>query len=176
MVPSSDPARALEARDDLGIAGRGHVVGGGCVLEPMKPRGDSCSLTIFLMLWWYRFPAPRPFRFTPLRAAVSWCHQDATHSLNDRLWAVLLKNSVFGGAQKIAVPQRLRSFLGGGRRDFVLRATKIVLTEPAAIRGSNSRPRSKLARNCDGYIFEFFNRIVRERTRRKGDEWSSRRR
>ena len=74
--------------------------------------------------------------------------------------SILLKNSVFGGAQKIAGPQGLRSILDvGGRRDFVLRATKIVLTEPAAIRGSNSRLRLRLARNCGGCIFEFFNRI-----------------
>jgi hypothetical protein len=38
----------------------------------------------------------------------------------------------------------------------VLRATKIVLTELAAIRGSNSQLRLSLARNCDGCIFEFF--------------------
>jgi len=37
------------------------------------------------------------------------------------------------------------NFERGGRRDFVLRATKIVLTEPAAIRGSNSRRRSRSA-------------------------------
>ena len=41
----------------------------------------------------------------------------------------------------------------------MLRATKIVLTELAAIRGSNSQLRLSLARNCDECIFEFFNRI-----------------
>ena len=51
-----------------------------------------------------------------------------------------------------------------GERDFVLRATKIVLTELAAIRGSNSRLRLSLARNRDEYIFEFFNRIGRSAT------------
>src|SRR5450759_2182262 len=56
------------------------------------------------------------------------------------------------------------NFGRGGRRDFVLRATKIVLTEPAAIHGSNSRRRSRLARNCDGCIFEFFNRIGHEQS------------
>jgi hypothetical protein len=44
----------------------------------------------------------------------------------------------------------------------VLRATKIVLTELAAIRGSNSQLRLRLARNCDECIFEFFNRIGQE--------------
>jgi hypothetical protein len=52
------------------------------------------------------------------------------------------------------------NFGRGGRRDFLLRATKIVLTEPAAIRGSNSRWRSRLARNYDGCIFDLFNRIA----------------
>jgi predicted Zn-ribbon and HTH transcriptional regulator len=42
----------------------------------------------------------------------------------------------------------------------VLRATKIVLTELAAIRGSNSQLRLSLARNCDECIFEFFNRCA----------------
>jgi hypothetical protein len=91
---------------------------------------------------------------------------------NVRTWPILLKNSVFGCAQKIAGPQGLRSLLDvGGRRDFVLRATKIVLTEPAAIRGSNSRRRSRLARNCHGYIFEFFNRIGRERPDRRRSQF-----
>ncbi len=38
----------------------------------------------------------------------------------------------------------------------MLRATTIVLTELAAIRGSNSQLRLSLARNCDECIFEFF--------------------
>ena len=53
------------------------------------------------------------------------------------------------------------NFGRGGRRTFVLRGTKIVLTEPAPIRGSNLRLRSRLARNCDASIFEFFNSIGR---------------
>ena len=44
----------------------------------------------------------------------------------------------------------------------MLRATRIVLTELAAIRGSNSRLRLRLARNCDECTFEFFNRIGHE--------------
>jgi hypothetical protein len=47
------------------------------------------------------------------------------------------------------------NFGRGGTRDFVLCVTKIVLTELAAIRGSNSRLRLRLARNCDRCIFEF---------------------
>jgi hypothetical protein len=56
------------------------------------------------------------------------------------------------------------NFGRGGRRDLVLRATKIVLTELAAIRGSNSQLRLRLARNCDECIFEFFNRIGQKRS------------
>ena len=41
----------------------------------------------------------------------------------------------------------------------MLRTTKIVLTEPAPIRGGNSRWRSRLARNCARCVFDFFNRI-----------------
>jgi hypothetical protein len=46
----------------------------------------------------------------------------------------------------------------------VLRATKIALTELAAIRGSNSQLRLTLARNCNECIFEFFNRIDPKQT------------
>ena len=63
--------------------------------------------------------------------------------------------------------QALRAFVQfwmWGRRDFVLRATKIVLTELAAIRGNNSQLRLSLARNCDECIFDFFNRIGRSRS------------
>jgi hypothetical protein len=56
-------------------------------------------------------------------------------------------------------PGAFVQFLTWGRPDFVLPAATIVLTEPAPIRGSNSRLRSGLARNCDGRIFEFFNSI-----------------
>jgi hypothetical protein len=56
-------------------------------------------------------------------------------------------------------PRASVQFLTWGRPDFVLRAATIVLTEPSPIRGSNSRLRTDLARNCDGRIFEFFNSI-----------------
>ena len=51
------------------------------------------------------------------------------------------------------------NFGRGGRRDLVLRVIKIVLIKPAAIHRGNSRLRSRLARNPDECIFEFFNRI-----------------
>ena len=72
---------------------------------------------------------------------------------------ILLKNSVSEGAEKIPGPQGLRFISDGGTRDFVLRATKIVLIDSPAIYAANWRLRSRLARNCAGCIFEFFNRI-----------------
>ena len=50
-------------------------------------------------------------------------------------------------------------FRRGGRRDFVMRATKSLLIEPPAIHRANQRSRFSLARKCSECIFEFFNRI-----------------